>query len=263
MSTVVGIDAGGTKLAAARVDTATGALTERRVIATPTAAGGSAVLEACLSLARTLGPGATGIGVPEVVDGTGRIRSAANWDWRDVDLSTAFSAVGSVHVVSDVYAAALAEARYGAGRDAGSFLYVSVGTGISSTLVINGRPWAGADGRAILLGAPLVEDVASGPALARVAGATSAEAAFADPAATSVVAAAAAALGLELARIVHATDPGLIVLGGGLGLVARYRALVAAAIASTIDSTYAVMPTVVPAALGADAGVIGAALAAG
>lgn len=73
---------------------------------------------------------------------------------------------------------------------------------------------------------------------------------------------AASSLGLELARLVHATDPGLIVLGGGLGLNERYRTLVEAAIVAAIDPSYANAPRVVSAALGENVGIIGAALAA-
>ena len=73
---------------------------------------------------------------------------------------------------------------------------------------------------------------------------------------------AAFALGLELARLVHATDPGLIVLGGGLGLNERYRGLVETAVITSIDPTYAKAPRVVSAALGENVGIIGAALAA-
>jgi predicted NBD/HSP70 family sugar kinase len=77
-----------------------------------------------------------------------------------------------------------------------------------------------------------------------------------------VIETAASALGLEIARLVHATDPGLIVLGGGLGLNERYRALVEAAVGASIDSTYANAPRVVSAALRENVGIIGAALAA-
>ena len=53
-----------------------------------------------------------------------------------------------------------------------------------------------------------------------------------------------------------------MVLGGGLGLVDRYRGLVADALRAHIDTRYAAVPAVVPAELGSDAGIIGAALAA-
>ncbi|MGI9117428.1 MAG: ROK family protein [Gaiellales bacterium] len=264
MTPIVGIDAGGTKLAAGRVDPTTGAVDDRRVIDTRAERGGEAVLADVVELARDLGgdAAAVGIGVPEMVDGDGRIRSAANWDWRPLDLPAAFAPLAHVRVVSDVHAAALAEARLGAGRALDSFLYVSVGTGISSSFVVDGAPWPGADGRAILLGAPLVEAVASGPAIARAAGTPDAQAAFADDAATPSVEAAAAALGLELARAVHLLDPAGVVLGGGLGLNDRYRGLVADAMATAIDGDYARIPPVLPAGLGADAGIIGAALSA-
>ena len=262
MSVAIGIDAGGTKLAAGRVDIDTGNVSDRRLMDTRRSRGGAAVLGDVVELARGLGSDvmAIGIGVPEMVDAEGTIQSAANWDWRDLDLT--FEELPRVRIVSDVYAAALAEARLGAGREHSSFLYVSVGTGISSTLVFEGRPWSGADGRAILLGAPLVEDTSSGTAIALAAGTRTAELAFLDAANDAVIETAASALGLEIARLVHATDPGLIVLGGGLGLNERYRGLVEAAVGTSIDPTYANAPRVVSAALGENAGIIGAALAA-
>lgn len=261
MTTIVGIDAGGTKLAAGRVDVATGTVSDQRVIDTRAERGGQAVLDDVVELARSMvgDAQAIGIGVPEMVDATGRIRSAANWDWRELDLAAAFAGLPPVRIVSDVHAAASAESHLGAGRNFGSFLYVSVGTGISSSFVLDGRPWSGADGRAILLGAPLVEEQASGPAIARAAGTQTAQEAFADSAHAPVIRAAADALGLELARAVHLLDPDAIVLGGGLGLNATYRRLVAEALATAIDPTYANLPPVVPAQLGALAGIVGAA----
>ncbi|MEI6689058.1 MAG: ROK family protein [Thermoleophilia bacterium] len=261
MTAIVGIDAGGTKLAAGIVDIATGAVSSQRVIDTNAERGGQAVLDDVVELARSIvgDAAAIGIGVPEMVDATGRIRSAANWDWRELDLAAAFAGLPPVRIVSDVQAAACAESRLGAGREFDSFLYVSVGTGISSSFVLDGRPWSGADGRAILLGAPLVEEQSSGPAIARAAGTPTAQEAFADPTHAPHIRVAADALGRELARAVHLLDPGAIVLGGGLGLNATYRKLVAEALAASIDPTYANLPPVVPAQFGDRAGIVGAA----
>ena len=261
MSTLVGIDAGGTKLAAGIVDRTTGAVSEQRVIATRAERGGQAVLDDVIELAQSIVGDATaiGIGVPEMVDAAGRIRSAANWDWRELDLTAAFAGLPPVRIVSDVHAAALAESRRGAGREFGSFLYVSVGTGISSSFVLDGRPWSGADGRAILLGAPLVEELSSGPAIACAAGTRTAQEAFADPAHAPQIRAAANALGLELARAAHLLDPSAIILGGGLGLNATYRLLVCEALTAAIDRTYANVPPIIPAQLGELAGIVGAA----
>ena len=264
MTTIVGIDAGGTKLAAGRVAIETGTVTDRIERPTDAGRGGAAVLADIAVLARELCTDAVavGIGIPEMVDGDGQVRSAANWDWRALDLATPFEGLPPARIVSDVHAAALAEARFGAGRSQASFLYVSIGTGISTSFVLDGAPWPGHDGRAILLGAPLVEDRASGPAIAHAAGTSTAEEAFADPSCDPVIASAADALGLDLARAVHLLDPAAVVLGGGLGLNDRYRALVTAAIERCIDRTYANLPAVVPAELGENAGIVGAALSA-
>ena len=157
-------------------------------------------------------------------------------------------------------AAALAEARFGAGgRD---FLYVSVGTGISHCLICDGAPRLGVRGSAIGTGAPLVEQWSGGLALARRSGHASAEEALADPACAELVDDAARRLGLALAALVNGLDPGAVVIGGGLGLHDGYRARVEDALRAAVYDPEARDLPVVPAALGADAPVIGAALAA-
>ena len=106
-----------------------------------------------------------GLAVCELVGPHGRVRSAETVDWRDADLLGTFDGVES-----DVRAAALAEARFGAGRDEPDFLYVSVGTGISHCLMTDGAPRLGVRGSAIGTGAPLVERWSGGLALARRTG---------------------------------------------------------------------------------------------
>ena len=123
----------------------------------------------------------------------------------------------AVVVESDLRAAALAEARFGSGAGVSPFLFAIVGTGASACLVVDGRPYAGGRGEAVVLGAPPVEAVASGTALARAAGLERAEDVLADPALAPLVDAAATALGGALAVLANALDPSLVVLGGGLG----------------------------------------------
>ena len=117
-------------------------------------------------------------------------------------------------------------------------------------------------GCAIGTGAPLVEQWSSGLALARRSGHPTAEAALADPACDELVEDAASRLGLVLASLVNALDPGAVVIGGGLGLHDGYRARVEAALRPAVYDPEARGLPVRPAALGADAPVIGAALAA-
>jgi glucokinase len=254
----LGLDVGATKIAAARVDVDTGAVSEARRVATAPERGPDAVLAVCRSLAAELSGGIpVGLAVCELVDPQGRVRSAQTLDWRGVDLLAEFAAVES-----DVRAGALAEARFGAGREHPDFLYITVSSGISHCLISDGVPRVGVRGAAIGTGAPLVEQWSSGLALARRSGHASAQDALADPAAADVVADAAARLGLALAALVNALDPGAVIVGGGLGLHDGYRARVEAAMRPAIFDAEARALPVLPAVLGADAPLIGAALGA-
>jgi glucokinase len=259
----VGIDVGGTKIAAGLVECASGTLLAREEVQTRPGRGGEAVLADCAALAASLGGGEVpvGIGLCELVDLDGRPASADTIEWRGLDPSASIAAPRVV-LESDVRAAALAEAQFGAGADRSSFLYVVVGTGASCCLVIGGRPYAGARGCAITLGAPPVERVASGPALARRAGVDRAETVLADPALSPLVDDAAAALGQVLTVLVNALDPEVLVLGGGLGGEASFCARTAAAVRAALAYPLDPPLEIVPSRLGPDGGVIGAALAA-
>jgi predicted NBD/HSP70 family sugar kinase len=259
MTVALGLDVGGSKIAVARVDVERGAILAARRIPTGPQRGSDAVLADCRALAAELGDGvaATGLGVCELVDPSGRVRSAETVDWRDADLLGMFD-----WVESDVRAAALAEARFGAGRDEPDFLYVSVGSGISHCLMTEAGPRLGVRGSAIGTGAPLVEEWSSGLALARRTGHEHAEDALADPAAAAVVEDAARRLGLALASLVNALDPGAVIVGGGLGLHDGYRERVEATLRAAVYDPAARHLPVLPAGLRADAPVIGAALAA-
>lgn len=261
----VGIDVGGTKLAAAVVDPETGKVEELARRPTRAELGGAAVLGACVELALEVTGGApapVGIGICELVDRRGSVTSGVTVDWRGCDVPGAFAAVGPVRIESDVRAAALAEARLGAGAAFDSFLYVTVSTGISFCHVVDGVPYPGARGNAIVVGAPPVESRAGGRALAERAGAPDAAAVLADPAHAALVASAAAELGQALAALVNAFDPEGVVIGGGLGLVSRYRTTAVEHARRAIDAETTRDLPVVPAALGELSGVIGAALAA-
>ena len=260
MTIAVGVDVGGTKIAAGRVDVQRGAVLAARRRPTAPARGADAVLADCRALVAELRSddvAAVGLAVCELVDPRGRLRSAETVDWRETDLLASFDAVES-----DVRAAAVAESRFGAGRDEPDFLYVSVGTGISHCLIVDGQPRTGVRGCAIGTGAPLVERWSGGLALARLSGHATAEAALADPGAERIVGAGARRLGLVLAALVNALDPGAIVVGGGLGLNDAYRERVERSLRPAVYDADARELPVRPAELGPDAPVVGAALAA-
>ena len=292
---VVGLDIGGTKIAAGVVGFPSGLVLSRRVIPTGAGRGGDAVLADALALARELmAEGAArglsvrgiGVGVAELVDPTGTITSAHTIAWRGRSPADDFSRLAPAAVESDVRAAALAEAGFGAGRAFGAFAYVTIGTGISSCLVQDGRPYAGARGNALVLASaplsavcprcgaeahPILEDIAAGPALvARYnrltsGGATrgqevTAAAAAGDAAAVAVVRTAGEALGVGVGFLVNVLDPEAVVVGGGLGLAGGlyWESFLASARRHIwADNTRDL--SIIPAALGADAGIVGAA----
>ncbi len=157
MTHAIGIDVGGTKIAAGLVDLTRGVIDERRSIPTLPERGGAAVLADVLALARALHDAARapvvaiGLGVCELVGPAGEITSDFTIAWRGTDVRGALAGIAPAAVDADVRAHALAEAVFGAGRGHDTFVFASVGTGISSCLVQQGVPYAGARGNALVL----------------------------------------------------------------------------------------------------------------
>ena len=276
MTVTIGVDIGGTKIAAATVDRTTGRVTEKRVIPTRPQRGGAAVLESCVTLAAELAQGqvvdGVGIGICEIVDVRGEITSDVTIKLLGVPVAEAFAGIAPAVIESDVRAAGHAEAAFGAGRGLETFLYVSIGSGIGGCFVQHGVPLVGAHGKALIVGvAPSpAEDVASGPAIAAACGMADAETVLlaareGDARALDVVRDAAQSLGATIACVANMLDPDAIVFGGGLGLAGGvYAETLRPAIA---DGLWRVresdLPALVTAELGEDAGVVGAALAYG
>lgn len=287
----IGLDVGGTKIAGGVVEFPAGRVLVRKTILTQPERGGEAVLANALNLAQSLLAEAEwteqpvlgiGVGVCELVDLKGNITSGHTVAWRDLPIQNAFARLAPTIVESDVRAHALAEAMFGAGQEFKSFVYITVGTGISSCLVQNGRPYAGARGNALILATgPLtthcavcgavteqvLEEFASGPALAAryQRGSTGGEAVLAaaaagDTTATEVVRTAGEALGNSAGWLVNVLDPAAIIVGGGLGLAGGlyWDSFVTATRAHIWADASRELP-IVPAALGAEAGLIGAA----
>lgn len=224
MTRAIGIDVGGTKIAAGIVEP-DGTLRSRRILPTRPERGGPAVLEDALGVARELlgeAPGARmGVAVAELVGLDGRLLSETTIKWRDLPVLEAFSRLAPTVLEADTRAGALGEAIWGAGRPFKNFYYLTVGTGIGGALVIDRRPYRGARGVAGTLAGAL-EETASGTALALLYGAARGEevtaaAAQGDPEAIEVVRSAGTALGRKAADIVNLLDPEAVVVGGGLG----------------------------------------------
>ncbi|MDV6012127.1 ROK family protein [Haloechinothrix sp. LS1_15] len=291
---VVALDQGGTAIKAALVGAQGEVLHERRV---PTASreGPEAVLEqlattvdelAASATARGLTPRAAGVVIIGIVDErAGRAVVASNLGWRDVGVRDHLAARVSLPLVvgHDVRAAALAEARLGAGRDVSDVLFVAIGTGISAGLVLDGQPYAGG-GYAGEIGHVVVEPggrrcgcgnrgcletVASASALAQRYAERSGEAvdtveiaarvARGEPVASAVWHEAVAALATVLAATVSLLAPQLIVLGGGLASAGE-ALLVPLRARLTEQLTFHRQPRLTASTLGERAGCLGAAL---
>jgi glucokinase len=260
----VGIDIGATKIATGLVDVGTGTVLSCSRRLTDKERGSESVLADCVAAARSEAGDFTdrvGISLCELVDPAGVPQSGHSVDLRTVDIERAFAPF-TVTVESDVRAAARAEALFGSGRTFNSFVYVTIGSGIAACLVEDGSPRVGAHGNALILGAPPVELVASGLALAAIAGEKSAEEVLAEPRYATLVQGAAEQLGLAIAALVNALDPEAVVVGGGLGLEPTYRDKVVAAMRHAIYADNTRNLPVVPGGLGPVSAVVGAAIVA-
>jgi glucokinase len=171
MRTVIGIDIGGTKIAAQVCDERLQPLAEQ-VIATPAAAqpaalaasldlesvyqaGRAALLGAIIELCRTLPlqfshtVAAIGIGTAGQVDPARGIVLDANENlvgWRGTPIVATLEAALQLPVAvdNDVRTMALAESTLGAGKAYDHLLCLTVGTGIGGALVFQRRLWHGA-----------------------------------------------------------------------------------------------------------------------
>jgi glucokinase len=220
-----------------------------------------------------------GIGMPEYVSRTGVVTSSEVLDWM-TQPAVRFASLGEVRVDSDVRCGALAEATLGAGRGLSSFAYISVGTGLSFTLVIDGQPWQGHRGEAIALGefpvdgfsnsdATGLEAYSSGGGMqtryAAVSGKPPAGrlidlAIAGDQLANDIIVSGAETLGRCLASLASLLDPQAFVLGGGLG---TSNGPWQTALRTSYDravSARSEPPMMLAAGLGPDSGAIGAAL---
>ena len=169
---------------------------------------------------------------------------------------------------NDAQAAAWGEYRFGAGcgaaaGDGAELVFVTVSTGVGGGVVAGGRLLGGLAGHvgSIRLNGAAVEARAGGLAIAaaarRAGRACDAREVFArateEPWAERIVGGAAGRIAALFEVIRLALDPGVLAMGGGVGLAPGFLERVRAGLAPGLAKR------LVPAKLGADAGVVGAA----
>ena len=274
---------------------ATWTILGRADAATPGSQGPEAILDQVAELVIELSdarPLAIGIGSCGLVDRHGRVIETTDtmpgWDGTDIPIEITRRTSCPCVADNDGNVAALGEALHGAGQGATCFAMLTLGTGVGGGVVIDGQVLHGAGsmagtfghlcvrpgGRQCACGARgCLEAYASAWAMRRYAG-SDADEVFRraretpgsehdrDPvrSAKQHIDEAADALGHALAHIAHVLNPAVIAIGGGIArswpqLEDRTRARFAR---NTLRSAQATT-RIVPAQLGPDAGLIGAA----
>ncbi|MFV0633953.1 ROK family protein [Demequina sp.] len=291
---VCAVDVGGTSIKGAMLDSRGEPIATRRVASPPRGAQAAdavvaLVAEVIADLTAEAGaPASAGITLPGIFDESrGWGIHSENLGWRDVDFRARFADVLDVPTAfaHDVRAAGEAEWRIGAAAGHATAVVITVGTGVSAALIIEGRPYL-AGGHAGEMGhAPVpghreacvcgaqgcLEAVASAAAIvrrfnaatqtARVEGADEvlSFALAGDAWAREVWVSAVNALADSITQVIAVLAPEVIVIGGGL---AEAGDELFVPLRTAVAERWALgsVPPIVPARLGATAGMMGAAL---
>ncbi|WP_341740859.1 ROK family glucokinase [Trueperella pyogenes] len=150
MGEIIGVDVGGTKIAAGRVDELGNILKmARKPTDTRTA---DAVVETILDVIAELGTDGVetvGIGAAGFINADrSTVTFAPNLNWRNQPLGQRVAEATGLHAVveNDANAAAWGEFRFGAAREYDSAAVITVGTGIGGGIIVEGKLLRGASG---------------------------------------------------------------------------------------------------------------------
>lgn len=285
---VIGVDLGGTKIAAVLTDKKGRVITDVH-IPTEAAKGKTAVINNLKKAIYTLIRGqrvnisCIGIGVPgPILYEEGLVIEPPNLPgWKKVNLRTILQKEFGVpvRVDNDANCAALAEARFGAGVKAKDFIYLTVSTGIGGGIIIDRKLYRGAIGAAGEFGHMIIdpagytcgcgnvgcfEAMASGTAIKKRAGIDAIGVELAarqgDKKALEVIRETAHYLAVGIANLVNIFNPELVVIGGG---VSKMRELLLVPVREEFKKIALTLPAkhvkIVQAKLGSESGVLGAA----
>ena len=295
------VDIGGTKIAVGMVD-GSGKVLSKVERPTGSELGYSNGLERIADMLRQaardaavqisgIGIGSTGP-VDALIGEYGDVDFLAGWSGKNLvhDLERIFDL--PVAIENDADAAALGEAKWGAGKDKSRLIYVTVGTGIGGGIVLDGQLYRGVDGAHPEIGHHVVdasgppctcgfrgcwESLASGPAMVKWVHSQAANdyphrrglsgrricelAREGDTVAGLAVKREAYYLGLGLANLMNVLAPDVIVLGGS---IMRSAGLFMDGIRETVRQGCRFIPVakieINLASLGEDANLIGAAM---
>jgi glucokinase len=287
----IGLDVGGTKIAAGVVD-GRGRIERRVERPTPTESQDEllATLDEVVEQLLVEGVAAIGFGMPSTIDQrAGRVVSSVHVPLGDFDFRERMAERFSLPVAldNDANAAAIAEWKVGAGHGSSHMIMLTLGTGVGGGLILDGKPYRGFIGAGAEIGHMVLEyggepcsgnctghghfeQVASGSAADRAAerilgpgktarGLVGAARDGNDEARAAIVE-IGRKLGAAIGSLVNIFDPEVVVIGGGfsqardLFLEPALESMREEALPPGRDRV-----RVVPALLGPDAGLVGAA----
>lgn len=303
----IGIDLGGTNIAVGIVDERDNIVSHTSL---PTGAGRPAelvVADMCRAVEIALAQAeltveqceSLGVGSPGACDGKqGVVLRSYSLNWHNVPLAQMLNNYFHipVRVENDANCAALAETRIGAAAGRKNVVMVTLGTGVGSGIILDGKIYSGLNGAGAEMGHMMLcyggelcscgrrgcwDAYASATALIRQAGraaqscpqsklnripkitglAVFETADEGDAAAQQVIDRYCQYIAVGLTDIINALAPEMILIGGGISrqgerLIAPIREQVATA---CFDKRRAAIPEILPARLGNEAGIIGAA----
>lgn len=165
MKYYAGIDFGGMSAKAGLFDE-NGKLLAKDSVKTSKEDGYAVTVAKMAQLVRTLGESkkvkvsAVGIGSPGIIDGKeGVVVNWFNYGWSDKPLARDLSEKLGVPVclTNDANAAALGEAKFGAGKNYEDSVFITLGTGVGSGIVLGGKVFEGSHGAGAEVGHMVVE----------------------------------------------------------------------------------------------------------
>ncbi len=239
---ILGIDIGGTGIKGAPVESQTGILLDdRHRLQTPKGGKPGPIAEVVKEVAIHFDwHGPIGCGFPAVIrNGVAESAANINQKWIGINVTQLFSeATGcKVHVVNDADAAGLAEVTFGAGKGVkGVVMMITIGTGLGSALFIDGKLVPNTELGHIEVECDDAETIASDVVRKREALSWKKWAKRLDK---------------YLTTIEHLFSPDLMILGGGV--IKKQE---------QFFPLLTIHTRIIPAQLGNDAGIVGAALAA-
>lgn len=283
---VIGIDIGGTTISLGCF-AKEGTCLESISLATPQPAAPQAIVNSIVKpiqrFCQNYNCRAIGVGMPGPTDETNRIaRVGINLpDWQDIPLAQWLEEKAHLPVTlaNDANCAAVGEAWLGAARDLKNFILLTLGTGVGGAIFIDGKLFTGSYGAAGELGLVTLypdgypcnsgnqgslEQYASIGAIRRMTGKAPLElgqlAAQGDPDALAFWQAYGKTLGAGIASLVYVLTPEAVILGGGISASAEYFfPATLAEIQRRVHPSSRVGLRLLPAELGNNAGMIGAA----